>query len=198
MCGGGNNDAAEEANRQQAERDARIKNTQSRINAVFDAPGREAEIKAVVDAVRQQQLDTLNDQQAKNARQLKFATARGGQAGGSVYRDLNTEAKKAYDRGVLRVEQGAQGTGSKLRAADQDARARLISLATSGLDATTAAAQSGAALRSNLETARSDALGESVADAFSGFADTYGRMQEDYQRRRGLQESGVSLYGKLS
>lgn len=198
MCfGGGSNKAADEANRQEKERMARIAATQASVNQVFDSPERAAEIMKVVQAFREQQTDQLNEQQDDARRELKFSLARGGNVGGSLQADLSRRMSTDYQRALLGVESRAQGYGSKISAADQDARARLISLATSGLDATTAASQSAAALRSNIEGIRSEALASSVADPFSSFSKTFTRMREDYDRRRGLKDSGVSQYGKV-
>lgn len=198
MCMGGGNKAASEANRQEQQRTAKITAAQAKINSVFDDPNRAAEIQQVVSAVRQNQLDSLNQQKADNARQLKFSLARNGQVGSSVQADLNADQKRAYDQGVISVEQNSQGVGANLSAADQDSRARLISLASSGLDATTGAAQSAAALRSNLASARSNGLSTGLADSFTQFKDQFSRMRDDYQRRKGLRDSGVSPYGTVT
>lgn len=189
--------AADEANRIEQERQAKISATQATVNSVFDDPRRAAEIEGVVSAVRQQQLDQLNEQNTDVTRDLKFNLARGGQIGGSLQADMNARQSKAYQRALLKAEQGAQGIGSKIRMGDDDARARLITLATSGLDATTGAAQSASAMRQGIDSARSDALAQGAADAFSGFKTTYAKMREDYDRRRGINDS-VGMYGRLS
>ena len=191
------NKAADEANRIEQERQAKISATQATINDVFNDPRRAAEIEGVVSAVRQQQLDQLNEQNADVTRDLKFNLARSGQVGGSLQTDMNARKSKAYQRALLKAEQSAQGVGSKIRMGDDDARARLISLATSGLDATTGAAQSASAMRSSIDSARQDALAQGAADAFSGFRTSYAKMREDYDRRRGLKDSGASMYGRL-
>ena len=126
MCfgGGGSNKAAEEANRAEAARQAAIADTQQRVNAVFDDPRRAAEIAAVVDAVRQQNVDRLNEQNADAVREAKFGLARSGQVGGSLQTDVNSRLSRAYQRGLLTAEQAAQGAGTQISQADEDARAQ--------------------------------------------------------------------------
>ena len=199
MCfgGGGSNKAAEEANRAEVARQAAIADTQQRVNAVFDDPRRAAEIAAVVDAVRQQNVDRLNEQNADAVREAKFGLARSGQVGGSLQTDVNSRLSRAYQRGLLTAEQAAQGAGTRISQADEDARAQLISLATQGLDATTGAQRAGATMRNNLDAGRNEALAADIASSFGGVNDTFKRWREDYDRRRGLSDSGISYYGKV-
>ena len=84
---GGSDKASKEAQRQEAERQAAIKNTQAAINAVFDDPSRAADIADAVSANRQYLTDDLSEQKANADRNLKFALARGGILGGSVQND---------------------------------------------------------------------------------------------------------------
>jgi len=191
---GGNDDAAKAANQAEKQRQGAISSTQGRINQVFNDPTRKADIADYVGAIREFHTKDLNEQKADSDRQLRFALARGGNIGGSTQRDQQKQFGKDYADGLLQVERKAQGAGSQLEAADQDARARLISLATTGLDATTAAQQSAAAMRTNLEAGRSTALAEGIGDVFGsvkGFAD---RAREAADRRRGLRDSGYNLY----
>lgn len=192
--GSPSNRAAREA---QAAEDARmraIQGTQTRINEVFNSPQRAAEIQQMVNAIRDFKLTDLNDQKAVADRQLQFALARKGQVGGSTQVDRQKQLGKDYQRGVLDVDRQASGVGAQVSAQDQEARARLISLANSGLDATTGAAQAGAALRSNLEGTRATALTEGAGQFFGSVSDFARRAREEADRRRGLQASGFGLY----
>lgn len=192
--GSSNNRAADEANRQEQERRAAIAATQGRINQVFDNPQRAADIADFVDATRSYYGGELNRQKADSDRELRFGLARGGLFGGSTQRDQQQRMGEDYSRGLLRVDQMALGAGGQLEAADQDARGRLIQLATSGLDATTAAQQSAAALRSNLQAARpGEMLGQGMNffTAAKSFSD---QARDAAERRRGLRDSGFSPY----
>jgi hypothetical protein len=181
---GGNDNAAKEAQRAQERKDAAIKNTQARVNAVFDSPERAADLADFVSALREQRLGQLSEAKQTADRDLRFSLARGGQIGGSVQRDRNTELGEAYTRGLIDTER-----------ADQDARARLIQLATSGLDATTAATQASQALRSNLQAGQSTAQAKGVGDVFASFADFAKQSREAQQRRQALYDANRNIYG---
>lgn len=186
--------AADRAARMEQERQARIAETQGKINTVFDNPDRAREIADYVSAIRDYQSGELNRQKGDTDRQLKFALARTGQIGGSTQRDQQQRFAEDYGRASLGVEQQAQGAGARLQSADQDARARLITLATSGLDATTAAQQASQAMRSNLEGARSDALGQSLGDMFAGVGKYVTSVNDAAAMRRANRDAGMQLY----
>lgn len=190
--------AADRAQRIEEERQARIAETQKRINAVFDSSGRAADIADVVAAVRERDIADLDRQKADVDRALRFALARGGQIGGSTQRDQQKGLGEEYGRGLIGVEQRARGVGSDLEARDQDARARLIQLATQGLDATTAASQAASALRSNLESGRATAYGQQLGDYFGGAGSFIKQANEAAARRRANQDAQLSLYGGQS
>lgn len=184
------NKAADEANRMEQERQASIARTQSAVNQIFNNPRREADIADFMGAMRQLGMSDLDRQKAETDRSLKFALARNGQIGGSTQVDQQREFGETYGRGVLDVDRRAMGAGAELRAADQDARGRLISLATSGLDATTAAQQAGAAMRSNLEASKAGMTAGAFGDVFSRFNKFYEQSRESAERRRADRNAG--------
>lgn len=192
--GSSSNKAANEANRMEQQRQAAIKGTQARVNQVFNAPGRAGDIADYVGAIRAYYGDDLNRQKAEGDRELRFALARGGQIGGSTQRDQQQQFGEQHARGLLDVERRALGAGSELEAADQDARARLITLATSGLDATTAAQQAAAAMRTNLEAGRSTAMAQGIGDVFGGVKSFADRTRDAAERRRANRDAGWNLY----
>ncbi len=187
--------AADVAARLEMERQAAIKDAQGRINGVFDNPRRARDIADFVSAVRQRGMEDLDRQNAEANRELRFALARGGLSGGSVNVDQNRRLGEEYNRGLLSVENRAQGAGSQLEAADQDARGRLIQLATSGLDATTAASQAAAGLRSNFEGAKAQAYGEQLGDQFSQLGGFVKQRREEAARRQANRDANFNLYG---
>ena len=188
---GGSNKASEEAQRAEAERLAQIKATQGAVNSVFDGPARGADIANFINASRDYYTADLNRQKGETDRQLRFALARNGQTGGSTQVDQAKEFSRVYGRGLLDVERKAQGDGASIEAADQDARARLLSLATTGLDATTAAQQSAAALRTNLQAGAGERNMGALGDAFSSFKDFIDRSRDAADRQRGYAASGL-------
>lgn len=188
------NTAADEAAAAEKARQAAIAATQGRVNAVFDSPARDAEIERAVAGRRDLDTRELNREKANTDRQLKFALARNGQIGGSTQIDKGKEFAESYSRGLLNVERGAQGFGAGIRGADQDSRARLISLATAGLDATTGAQQAAEAMRVNLQAGNADRNASGVADAFAGFSDFLKRSREMADRRKADSVSGINYY----
>ncbi|MGO4718032.1 hypothetical protein AB4071_02745 [Stenotrophomonas sp. 2MCAF14_2] len=187
--------AADIAARMEMERQERIRESQGRINQVFDNPRRTRDIADFVSATRSRLTDDLNRQNTDATRELKFALARGGLSGGSVNVDQNRRLGDEYNRGLLNVEGRAQGAGAQLEAADQDARARLIQLATSGLDSTTAASQAAAGLRSNFENARSQASADQLGDQFATIGGFVKSRREEAARRQANRDANFNLYG---
>lgn len=184
MSSGGNDRAQKEAQRQEQARQAAIRNTQSQVNAVFDNPQRSADISQAVQAQRQLLLGDLDQQKMDADRMLKFALARGGLTGGSTQNDQQVRLGRDYQRGVLQADSQARSLGSDIESADQDNRARLIQLATSGLDTTTGAQQSAAAMRTALEANQSASKIQGLGDVFGQFSKFYQRSQDDAVRRR--------------
>jgi hypothetical protein len=191
---GGSDDAAKQARRDEQARLAAIARTQGAVNNVFDSPQRAADIADFVKATRQFYGQDLDQQKAVADRQLRFSLARGGQIGSSLQLDKQTQFGKDYAKGLLALDQKARGAGANLEAADQDARGRLISLATSGLDATTAASQAAAAMRSNLQSNQSTAQAQGLGDIFGSFSKFYQDTRDAAERRRGWDATGLSLY----
>ncbi len=182
MSGGSDNASREAAATEQRRQDA-IRQTQGAVNAAFDSPQRAADIADYVGAMRQYYGEDLTRQKKTNDQQLKFALARNGQIGSSTQVDQQTRFGEEYSKGLLDVERRAQGAGAEMEAADQDARANLISLATTGLDATTAAQQASAAMRTSLQAGKSTSMVQGLGDMFGGFKDFYQKSQESKVRR---------------
>lgn len=198
------NSAQKEAEAQQQAQQAEIDATQQRINDIFNDPQRQADIQKFVDATRQYYTDQLNKQHDTAARNLKFALARSGLTGGSTQVDQNTLLGQDYQQGLLKAEQAAQGAGASLKSSDEDARQKLLTLATSGLGLTDAASQASQSLANDLDanraTATADNLGDMFADvnAFKTSAyDAYNqRKVTDTLKRQGLYAPGPSYnYG---
>ena len=192
---GGKTRASDQARRDEQSRMASITSTQGAVNGVFNSPQRAADIGDFVNATRDYYGRDLDQQKALSDRNLKFSLARNGQIGGSVQVDKQAQFGRDYAKGVLQVDRNARGAGAQLESADQDARARLINLATSGLDATTAAQQSAAAMRSSLEAGKSTAMTQGLGDVFSNFTKFYQDSRDAAERRRGIKD-GIDLYGR--
>lgn len=194
--GGSSNSAAKAANQAEAQRQQSIKATQGAVNGVFNSPSRQADIHNFVGATRDFYNQELDRQKGDADRALKFALAKSGLTGGSTQVDQQGLLGQNYARGVLTAEQKAQGAGASLEASDQDARARLISLATSGLDATTAAQQAAASMRNNLQAGQSAAQIGSLGDVFGAFNQFSKDANAAQIRRQANQEAGIGLYSQ--
>jgi hypothetical protein len=197
MSGGGNDRAQRQAQAQEQARIAAIRGTQGQINQVFDSPQRAADIADFVNATREYKTRELDEAKTVNDRQLKFALARGGQIGSSTQVDQQSKLGRDYAKGVLLVDRQARGAGAEIEAADQDARARLIQLATSGLDATTGAQQAAAAMRSSLEAGKTAAQTQGISDVFGQFAKFYQDSKDAAVRRR-ADHQAFGRYGQQS
>jgi len=194
--GSSSNRAGKEAERAEAARQAAIRASQGRINAVFDGPGRAAEIQDAVGASRALGTQDLDRQNKETELQLKFALARNGTAFGSTQNDQQANMAEAYKRGLLEVDRNARGVGASIESADQQARSNLISLATQGLDVTTGAAQAAAAMRTNLEAGKSGSMANSVNLASGQLADFFKRSRDENERRRADRISGFGYYSQ--
>lgn len=191
---GGSDKASRQASADEKRRLASIAQTQGAVNNVFNDPSRVRDIADFVTATRDYYTRDLDEQKTVNDRQLRFALARGGQIGGSLQVDKQAQFGRDYTKGLLQVDRKARGAGAELESADQDARARLIQLATSGLDMTTAAQQAAAQMRTNLEATRSATQLQGIGDIFGTFGKFYQDSKDAAVRRR-ADSQAFGLYG---
>lgn len=192
--GGGGGNAQRDAERAEAERQARIAETQRRVNFVFSNPQRERDIADFLGATRQYYRTDADRQQGDAARQLRFAMARSGTAGGQYDVDTNRRLAETYQRGILEADRRAQSAAASLRLADEDAKNRLFSMAQGGLDMTTATQQAAQAMRNNLEMSRADARETGLGNLFSGFGDIYQNSVKQAEDRRAQRDVYNTLY----
>lgn len=192
MSGGSSNSAQRAAEAAEAERQARIRDSVTRINLAFDNPQRAKELGDYLGATRQFYMDDLNRQKGDTDRNLKFAMARNGLTGGSVAIDNARRVGEDYTRGVVEADRRAQGAVADLRSQDEQSRLGLISMAQSGLDATTASSRALSALQNNIQAGRATSTAQGIGDAFGSFANIYRRSQEDAARRRGEMQYGLT------
>jgi hypothetical protein len=196
MSGGPDDSAQKAAQQQQEQQQAAIEQAQSSINAIFNDPSRQADIDDFVDATRQYYQQDLDKQKANADRSLKFALAKSGLTGGSEQVDQQEQLGESYAKGQLQAEQKALGAGASLQDADEQARQRLIALATSGLDATNAATESSEALRTDLQSAQAQANADSLGDVFSSF-NNFAKNVDTAQQQRDAYKQLYSLYGPI-
>lgn len=184
MCGGGNDNAAKAAEAREREAQQRIAANSQRVNSVFDDPARQSQIGDFINASRAIYSEELNRQMSDNTRQLDFALARSGQTGASLDVDLNTDLGEAYQRGTVESERGVQAGANSIRAADEEARGRLLALVQSGGDIGNNTAAT--SMRNNLEAGKSALDVSSIGNVFGSLANVYSKSKQQSDYRRGL------------
>jgi hypothetical protein len=126
------NSAANAANAANAQQQAQIQNSINQINAAYSNPNRTNQYEAYNKNLSNYYTGQVNDQEATNARNLKFAMARSGLSGGSAAIDSNTQLQKDYTQGLLQASQQAQAGTSALEQSDTNAKNQMISMAQAG------------------------------------------------------------------
>lgn len=167
--GGGGTDAAE-IERQRQERAQQAINA---INKVFDDADRDALYQSHRDAVYDLNTQEVERQAEQMERANRFALARNGLLGGSVDVDSATELNRRTNEGLAKAGGIADAAMSDLMAADENTRSNLVSMATAGTDATTAAQLASSGLKQNMESAAADKAVASVGDLFGTLANAY-------------------------
>lgn len=189
MCGGGNNKAADAANKAEQERKQQVARATAAIDSAFS--GRGGQLDEFADALRADFRADANQQKTVADRRLKFALARGGQTGGSLAADQGATLGREFQKGLLKGERGVQGSLADLQSADEASRANLIALAQGGASLGSSAQAASRALQSNISGARSSGLANDIGDIFSDTRGLFVKSEEAAARRKGLAESEV-------
>lgn len=191
MCGGGGGDPAKEQQQYDQQRQGKIDAVTAQIRGLYNNPSRENDIAQYQADTQKLYQHTLDRQSEEAGRQLKFALARTGQSTGQVGIDQGAKLTNEYNEGVLKVTRAAGEASARLRQADADTQQNLISMAQSGMDATTANTLALQGLRTNLLASKSSVAPDALGNAFSGLADAYQFSQEAKNYQRGY-ESGLA------
>src|SRR5579863_8276709 len=129
---GTGNSAANAANAANAQQQKDITNSVNQITAAYNNPNRASQYSQYQQNLSNYYTGQVNNQEAVNARNLKFANARSGLTGGSAAVDNNQQLQKDYTQGLLNASQQAQAGTSALEQSDINAKNQLISLAQQG------------------------------------------------------------------
>lgn len=179
------NSASKQAQANQNAKDAQVKQSTASINNIFNAPSRTAQYGQLAKDTTAYYTNDLDQQKAKNDRNLTFAMARGGQNGSSVDVDNRATAGKDYLKGVIESQRRGQSAAADLQGRDETARANLIAQAQGGLDATSAASNAAASMRSNLQSANSSNTANALGNIFGDFSSIYQKSQDAAALRNG-------------
>src|SRR5271166_6353432 len=129
---GTGNNAANQANAYNQQQQKQIQNSVNQINAAYSNPNRANQYAQYNKNLSDYYTGQVNNQEAINARNLKFADARSGLTGGSAAVDSNTQLQKDYTQALLQASQAATTGTSALEQSDINAKNQLISLAQQG------------------------------------------------------------------
>jgi hypothetical protein len=191
---GGDDSASKAAAAQQAQQQASIAQSTAAVNSIFDNPSRTAQYNQLGSDTTAYYTQQLDNQNAINDRNMKFAQARGGQTGGSVATDQTAQAGKDYLAGVLDAQRRGQAASAGLESSDETERANLIAAAQGGESATQIASQSADALKSNLDTANSANTSNAFGDTFGDMASIYSSSQQAAALRNGQRYAYNTVY----
>lgn len=186
--------ASKQAQANEQARQANVSAGTQAINSYFDSPQRTSaydKLASDTTAYYKLQADKQQDQANRN---LRFALARSGQAGGSVQADQGEKLGQDYSNAILEATRRGQQAGASLRSQDESERASLTAAVQGGLDATTAASNAESAARANLASATANSTNNALSDAFGDFANLYQNSKDAAALRSGMKYSYNTLY----
>lgn len=191
---GGGGSAEREARRAESARLEQVRQGTDAVNAVFDAPRRQAQYGELLTALRERGQDDLNEQKRIADLQRTFSIGRSGLTGASQDASSRKLLGREYTKGLLDLEGRAQGAASDLRMQDEQDRLNLLQMIQAGLDTGTASQRAGAAMRASAQNAMSGALAAGAQDIFSGSLDIAAKRKDASDRRRGIADTYSEIY----
>lgn len=192
---GTNNSAANAANAAQQQQQQQIQQSIAAINSAYTNPNRTSQYQQYGQNLNQYYTGNVNEQEAVNARNLKFAMARSGLTGGSAAADANTQLQKDYTQGLLQASQQAQAGQAALQQSDINSKNQLISLAEQGGYLGAIPQQVSQAQNTALNAAQNYGQANAVNNLFSGTAGIYQNEQTAAANRAAQQNPIGSIYG---
>jgi len=192
---GTGNKAADAANAANAQQQQQIQQSVQQINSAYSSPQRQQQYDTYGQNLNNYYTGQVNDQQAINARNLKFAMARSGQTGGSVATDSNTQLGKDYSKALLQASQQAQAGKASLEQSDIQSKNQLIGLAQQGNFTGTIPQQIATANSASLDAAKNYGNANSLGNLFAGTGQIWQNEQTAAANRKAQQAPVGSLYG---
>lgn len=196
--GAGSNKAADAAAAADAQRQKQITGAVSQIQSAYSSPARAAQYDAYGKNLQDYFTGQVNDQEAVNARNLKFALARSGLTGGSAAVDSNTQLNKDYTKGLLTASQQAQSGKAALQQSDINSKNQMISLAQQGAYTGAIPMETMQAQDASLNAAQNFANPNALGNLFAGTANIYQNEQVAAANRKAQQTPIGTLYGQPS
>jgi hypothetical protein len=195
---GTNNSAVKAAGEADAGRQAQIAAATSQINNAYNSPARQQQYADYGTNLTKYYTGQVNDQEAVNARNLKFAMARSGLQGGSASVDANSQLQKDYTKGLLQASQAAGAGKAALQQADTNSKNQMIALAEQGAYTGAVPTQVDQAQQAALGAAGNYANANSLGNLFSSTAGVYQNEQTAAANRRAQQTPIGSPYGSTA
>jgi hypothetical protein len=187
--------AANAANAANAAQQQQIQNSVNQINAAYSNPNRTNQYEAYNKNLSNYYTGQVNNQEAINARNLKFAQARSGLTGGSAAVDSNTQLQKDYSQGLIQASQQATAGTSALQQADINAKNQMISMAQAGGSIGQIPGQVASAQQATLGAAQNYGNANAVNNLFAGTQGIYQNEQTAAANRRAQTSPFGSYYG---
>ena len=192
---GTGNSAANAANAYNVQQQKQIQDSVNQINAAYSNPNRTNQYAAYDKNLTNYYNTNVNNQEAINARNLKFAMARSGLTGGSAAVDSNTQLQKDYSQGLIQASQAATAGTSALEQADIQAKNQMISMAQAGGSIGQIPGQVASSQAATLGAAQNYGNVNSLNNLFAGTQGIYQNEQTAAANRRAQVTPFGSYYG---
>jgi hypothetical protein len=192
---GTGNSAANAANAANAAQQKSIQDSVGQITSAYSNPNRANQYKQYNQNLTNYYTGQVNNQEAVNARNLKFAMDRSGLTGGSAAVDSNTQLQKDYTQGLLNASQSATSGTSALEQSDVNSKNQLIGLAQQGNFTGAIPTQIAQAQNASLGAAQNYGNANSLGNVFAGTAGIYQNEQTAAANRKAQTSPFGSLYG---
>lgn len=187
--------SAQAANQQQQ---LDIQNAVQQVNQAYNSPQRAQQIDNYGTHLQDYYTGQVNNQEAINARNLKFAMARSGLTGGSAATDSNNQLQQDYTKGLLAATGAANAGKTALEQADIQSKNNLIGLANQGGYTGVIPQQTSEAMNANLQSAQNYGNANALGNLFGGTAQIYNTEQVAAANRKAQQTPIGSIYGGTS
>jgi hypothetical protein len=165
---GTGNRAANAAQAYNQEQQAAIAKSVGQIESAYSSPNRQTQYGQYDANLKGYYTGQVNNQEAINARNLKFSNARSGLTGGSAAVDSNTQLQKDYTQGLLNATQSANAGTAALKNSDINSKNQLIGLAQQGNFTGSMPTQTNQAQQASLQAAQNYGNANALGNVFAG------------------------------
>jgi hypothetical protein len=194
LFGSQNNAGLNAAQTANAAQQQNIQNAVNQINNAYSSPERQSQYQSYQNNLQNYYNTQVNNQEAVNARNLKFAMARSGLTGGSAAVDSNTQLQKDYTNALLQASQSAQAGTSALEQSDINAKNAMIGLAQQGNYTGAVPSAIAQGQQASLANAQNYGNANALNNLFSGTSGIYNAEQTAAANRQAQQNPFGTVY----